>query len=80
MIKYILIYPAVGKRKIGPVEMLDRLEDIVWDQAAKGLVKVIAIHSIANTNIEYHELIPLHRPDYSDCDFKWSPLKDLSIS
>ena len=61
MIKYILIYPAVGKRKIGPVEMLDRLEDIVWDQAAKGLVKVIAIHSIANTNIEYHELIQRSR-------------------
>lgn len=78
MIKYILIYPAVGRRKIGPVEIINHLEGIVWEQAAKNLVKVISVQSL-KSNTEYCELIATHSPDGDEVNYRWSPVKDLSI-
>ena len=52
---YILIYPPEGKQKVGNVETVDKLEEMVYDQVAAGYVKVLSvgIHSAMVQELAY---------------------------
>ena len=75
---FLLIYPAVGRCKIGPVELIvsSKLEDIVYKQAAEGLVKIIRCRAYYQDETIVTSEEELVFASYNV--FDWKPVKELS--
>lgn len=76
---YMLIYPAVGKSKLGPVEILSvvELDEIAYEQAKLEFVKIIRMRPVSCEE-HYYILCDQLSYDQPNDEFDWIPVKEMS--